>query len=227
MMPCVVVQLMFGNSSPMRTSRVRSSSTMPAIARRNRRQPTLPGKSSARSVLPQFGPKPAPTASWVVEERNYTVGKMDQDEHRRPTSPGALSRRLHSEIDPAFFSTNFRPMMQLVSILSAEARGRGGAAAGAEDAGDAGDDGAVRVFTLDGSVVSLVGLDASSTVDELRGAVKRVVGADFEDQRLYVNPEGGAAADVAVSRLELLNVGIAASPPPFFETPGTARRTAR
>ena len=136
------------------------------------------------------------------------------DDTKADGDVAALQRRLHSEINPDFFSTNFKPMMQLVSILSAEARGRAGRLDDDEGGAAEGDeDGDLRVFTLEGSVVRLRGLDGRSTVDELRAAVKRRLGADFEDQRLYVDADssarGGAVltSDVTVARLDLLNDG--------------------
>ena len=138
---------------------------------------------------------------------------MDDDAALRGGDVAALQRRLHSEINPDFFSSNFRPMMQLVSILSAEARGRAGAPEPAEEGGDGAGD--LKVFTLEGSVVRLRGLGAASTVDELRSAVRRRLGADFEDQRLYVDADpaarsGALGAGVTVARLDLLNDGAAA-----------------
>ena len=138
---------------------------------------------------------------------------MDDDAALRGGDVAALQRRLHSEINPDFFSSNFRPMMQLVSILSAEARGRAGAPEPAEEGGDGAGD--LKVFTLEGAVVRLRGLGAASTVDELRSAVRRRLGADFEDQRLYVDADpaarsGALGAGVTVARLDLLNDGAAA-----------------
>mmetsp|Transcript_29481 Transcript_29481/g.88163 ORF Transcript_29481/g.88163 Transcript_29481/m.88163 type:complete len:258 (-) Transcript_29481:15-788(-) len=121
-----------------------------------------------------------------------------------PTDVQAL---LHSQIDPAFFSTTFRPMSQLVSILSAEAHGRG-AADEESDGASTDDEDAVVVHTLEGATVRLRGLNRASTVDELRAAVRRRLGAGFEDQRLYVSPDAAALlTSESVARLDLLTDG--------------------
>ena len=97
---------------------------------------------------------------------------MDDDAALRGGDVAALQRRLHSEINPDFFSSNFRPMMQLVSILSAEARGRAGAPEPAEEGGDGAGD--LKVFTLEGSVVRLkiVGVRTDATGMFAVGTIK-------------------------------------------------------
>jgi len=123
-------------------------------------------------------------------------------------------QRLHATIDPAYFSTSFRPMNHLVSVLSAEAKHReklGPSGAREDDESDDDADEALRVHTLEGEVARLVGLSAESSVAELRLAVEDQVGVSVEYQRLYVDgsemTHRGVLVDHSLSSLELLNDG--------------------
>lgn len=136
-------------------------------------------------------------------------------------------QRLHATIEPAYFSTNFRPMNHLVSVLCAEAKHRqklvpGVSASQAVESDESGedtdlddesDDGVLRVHTLDGKVARVRGLTEHSTVGELRSAVEAQFGAKVDFQRLYIDGSEkthhargfGFSTDHSV--LELLNDG--------------------
>ena len=96
--------------------------------------------------------------------------------------------KLHQEVDPIYFSPNFKPMVKLVEILSAEARR---AKHTTED--DSDDDTlrtGVRVHALEGAVATLGDLGPAATVRDLRRAVARAVGVAAADQRLYASAAG-------------------------------------
>ena len=126
-------------------------------------------------------------------------------------------QRLHSEIDPAFFSNSFRPMNHLVKVLAAEARqrerrkGKGYSDEVVEEGGPSDDEEeAVKILTIEGRVVKIAGLVPSSTVDALRSAVEEKTGVTAAEMRLYI--DAGATnlnlSDLS-SRLEPLNDGSA------------------
>ena len=96
--------------------------------------------------------------------------------------------KLHADVDPIYFSPNFKPMVKLVEILSAEARR---AKHTTED--DSDDDTlrtGVRVHALEGAVATLGDLGPAATVRDLRRAVARAVGVAAADQRLYASAAG-------------------------------------
>ena len=96
--------------------------------------------------------------------------------------------KLHQEVDPIYFSPNFKPMVKLVEILSAEAR------RAKHTTGDDSDDDTlrtgVRVHALEGAVATLADLGPAATVRDLRRAVARAVGVAAADQRLYASAAG-------------------------------------
>ena len=82
--------------------------------------------------------------------------------------------KLHADVDPIYFSPNFKPMVKLVEILSAEARR---AKHTTEDDSDADTlRTGVRVHALEGAVATLGDLGPAATVRDLRRAVARAVG---------------------------------------------------
>ena len=98
----------------------------------------------------------------------------------------AEAQKLHADVDPIYFSPNFKPMVKLVEILSAEARR---AKHTTED--DSDDDTlrtGVRVHALEGAVATLGG--GRAAVRDLRRAVARAVGVAAADQRLYASAAG-------------------------------------
>ena len=100
----------------------------------------------------------------------------------------AEAQKLHADVDPIYFSPNFKPMVKLVEILSAEARR---AKHTTED--DSDDDTlrtGVRVHALEGVVATLGDLGPAATVRDLRRAVARAVGVAAADQRLYASAAG-------------------------------------
>ena len=134
-------------------------------------------------------------------------------------------QKLHSEVDPAFFSNSFMPMKHLVKVLSAEARQRRGSVVQLDDAEtikkktpyDASDSdeeeaSAVRVLTIEGGALSIEGLTPASTVEELRRAVEGKTGISKVEMRLYIDTshlEDLRNLSDLSTRLEPLNDGAA------------------
>mmetsp|Transcript_11544 Transcript_11544/g.34544 ORF Transcript_11544/g.34544 Transcript_11544/m.34544 type:complete len:324 (-) Transcript_11544:810-1781(-) len=106
-------------------------------------------------------------------------------------------QRLHSEIDPAFFSNSFKPMNHLVKVLSAEARQRqkNKLKFGEEEQdvvkertssdSEEEEEEAVKILTIEGRVVRVLGLTPSSSVEDLRKAVEEKTGST--DVRLFLD----------------------------------------
>uniref|UniRef100_A0A7S3JS14 Ubiquitin-like domain-containing protein n=1 Tax=Aureoumbra lagunensis TaxID=44058 RepID=A0A7S3JS14_9STRA len=132
--------------------------------------------------------------------------------------------RLHSEIEPAFFSTNFRPMGHLVRVLSAEAKQRqkfakdGKINQDDDDKSDVSEvlaeeelASVVRVLTLEGRVIKARGLNVMNTVADLRKVIAQETGASLLEMRLYIDlgtSQNRALGDLAAaSSLELLHDG--------------------
>jgi len=95
-------------------------------------------------------------------------------------------RKLKAEVDPVYFSPNFKPMVKLVEVLSAEARR---ATRTTDESDDDTPQTCVRVHALEGAVATL-DLGPAATVRDLRRAVARAVGGAAADQRLYASAAG-------------------------------------